>query len=310
MRVAVTGASGLIGSALVPALRARGHEVIRLVRRAPAAPDEVRWDPSTGDVARRVGEAAPVGLDLAGLAGVDGIVHLAGAGVGDKRWTDAYKAEILDSRVQGTTTIARAAAALDPKPSVLVCGSAIGYYGDTGDHAVTEESPQGAGFLADVVAQWEASAQPAIDAGIRVPYARTGLVVSSKGGAWKRLMPIFKAGLGGKVGSGKQYWSFISMRDEIAALIALLEDDRYRGPVNLTAPTPVTNSEVTAAMGRVLGRPTVLPVPAFALKVALGEFSQDVLGSQRVLPKVLEHDGFAWSDPTIDSAIRQAVAGD
>ena len=240
MRVAVTGASGLIGSALVPALRARGHEVIRMVRRAPTAPDEVRWDPRTGDV------------DLAGLAGVDGIIHLAGAGVGDKRWTDAYKAEILDSRVQGTTTIARAAAALDPRPSVLVSGSAIGYYGDTGDHAVTEESPQGAGFLADVVAQWEASAQPAIDAGIRVPFARTGLVVSSKGGAWKRLMPIFKAGLGGKIGSGKQYWSFISMRDEVAALIALLEDDRYSGPVNLTAPTPVTNAEVTAALDAAL----------------------------------------------------------
>lgn len=309
MRVAVTGASGLIGSALVPALRARGHEVIRLVRRAPAAPDEVRWDPRTGEGARRVGEAAPVGLDLAGLAGVEGIIHLAGAGVGDKRWTDAYKAEILDSRVQGTTTIARAAAALDPKPSVLVCGSAIGYYGDTGDRAVTEESPQGSGFLADVVAQWEASAQSAVDAGIRVPFARTGLVVSSKGGAWKRLMPIFKAGLGGKIGSGKQYWSFISMRDEVAALIALLEDGRYAGPVNLTAPTPVTNTEVTAAMGRVLGRPTLLPVPSFALKVALGEFSQDVLGSQRVLPRVLEKDGFTWSDPTIDSAIQQAVAG-
>jgi uncharacterized protein (TIGR01777 family) len=310
MRVAVTGASGLIGSALVPALRARGHEVVRLVRRPASAPDEVRWDPRSGDVARRDGGAAPVGLDLAGLAGVQGIVHLAGAGVGDKRWTDAYKAEILDSRVQGTSTIAQAAVALDPRPSVLVSGSAIGYYGDTGDHAVTEESPQGAGFLADVVAQWEAAARPAIDAGIRVPLARTGLVVSSKGGAWKRLMPIFKAGLGGRVGPGSQYWSFISLRDEVAALIALLEDDRYAGPVNLTAPTPVTNAEVTAAMGRVLGRPTLLPVPSFALKIALGEFSQDVLGSQRVLPTVLEHDGFTWQDPSIDAAIRQAVAGD
>ncbi len=297
MRVAVTGASGLIGSALVPALRARGDEVVRLVRRAPSAPDEVRWDPRSGDV------------DLAGLAGIQGIVHLAGAGVGDKRWTDAYKAEIRDSRVQGTTTIAKAAAALDPKPAVLVCGSAIGYYGDTGDRIVTEQSPQGAGFLADVVADWEASARPAIDAGIRVPFARTGLVVSSQGGAWKRLMPIFKAGLGGKIGSGSQYWSFISLRDEIAALIALLDDERYAGPVNLTAPTPVTNSEVTAAMGRVLGRPTMLPVPAFALKIALGEFSQDVLGSQRVIPTVLEADGFTWSDPTIDEAISQAVAG-
>ena len=297
MRVAVTGASGLIGSALVPALRARGDEVVRLVRRAPSAPDEVRWDPRSGDV------------DLAGLAGIQGIVHLAGAGVGDKRWTDAYKAEIRNSRVQGTTTIAKAAAALDPKPAVLVCGSAIGYYGDTGDRIVTEQSPQGAGFLADVVADWEASARPAIDAGIRVPFARTGLVVSSQGGAWKRLMPIFKAGLGGKIGSGSQYWSFISLRDEIAALIALLDDERYAGPVNLTAPTPVTNSEVTAAMGRVLGRPTMLPVPAFALKIALGEFSQDVLGSQRVIPTVLEADGFTWSDPTIDEAISQAVAG-
>jgi uncharacterized protein (TIGR01777 family) len=257
----------------------------------------VRWDPRSGDI------------DLAGLAGVEGFVHLAGAGVGDKRWTDAYKAEIRDSRVQGTTTIAKAAAALDPRPRVLVCGSAIGYYGDTGDRAVTEESPKGQGFLADVVADWEASAKPAQDAGIRVPFARTGLVVSSHGGAWKRLMPIFKLGLGGKVGSGRQYWSFISLRDEVAALIALLDDDRYAGPVNLTAPNPVTNSEVTSAMGRVLGRPTVLPVPAFAIKAALGEFSQDVLGSQRVLPTVLERDGFVWSDPTIDQAIAQAAAG-
>ena len=297
MKVAVTGASGLIGSALVPALRARGHEVVRLVRRAPSAPDEVRWDPAAGTV------------DLAGLQGIDAVVHLAGAGVGDKRWTEAYKKEIRDSRVQGTTTIAQAMASLDPRPKVLVCGSAIGYYGDTGDRAVTEESPQGAGFLADVVADWEASAKPAIDAGIRVPFARTGLVVSSKGGAWKRLLPIFRLGVGGKVGSGKQYWSFISLRDEVAALIALLEDERYRGPVNLTAPHPVTNAEVTAAMGRVLGRPTVLPVPAFAIKAALGEFSQDVLGSQRVLPQVLESDGFNWSDPTIDQAIQQAASG-
>ena len=297
MRVAVTGASGLIGSALVPHLRARGHEVVRLVRRAPSSPDEVRWDPTTGDV------------DLAGLTDVQGVIHLAGAGVGDKRWTDAYKAEILNSRVQGTTTIALAMVALDPQPTVLVCGSAIGYYGDTGDARITESSPQGAGFLADVVAQWEASAQPAVDAGIRVPFARTGLVVSSQGGAWKRLMPIFKLGAGGRIGSGRQYWSFISLRDEVAALTALLEEDRYSGAVNLTAPQPVTTAEVTRAMGSVLGRPTLLPVPAIALKVALGEFSQDVLGSQRVMPTVLTAEGFTWSDPTITTAIEQAVAG-
>ena len=297
MRVAVTGASGLIGSALVPHLRARGHEVVRLERRAPSSPDEVRWDPTTGDV------------DLAGLTDVQGVIHLAGAGVGDKRWTDAYKAEILNSRVQGTTTIALAMVALDPQPTVLVCGSAIGYYGDTGDARITESSPQGAGFLADVVAQWEASAQPAVDAGIRVPFARTGLVVSSQGGAWKRLMPIFKLGAGGRIGSGRQYWSFISLRDEVAALTALLEEDRYSGAVNLTAPQPVTNAEVTRAMGSVLGRPTLLPVPAIALKVALGEFSQDVLGSQRVMPTVLTAEGFTWSDPTITTAIEQAAAG-
>lgn len=295
MRVAVTGASGLIGSALVPALRERGHDVLRLVRRAASAPDEVRWDPETGEV------------DLAALNGIDGVVHLAGAGVGDKRWTPAYKRTILLSRVNGTDTIARAMAHLEPKPRVLVSGSAIGYYGDTGDRAVTEASPQGSGFLADVVAQWEAAAQPAQDAGIRVAFARTGLVVSDEGGAWKRLLPIFRVGLGGKIGSGSQYWSFISLRDEVTALITLLEDESYSGPVNLTAPTPVTNADVTAAMGRVLGRPTILPVPAFALKIALGEFSSDVLGSQRVLPEVLEGHGFTWADPSIDDAIRATL---
>lgn len=295
MRIAVTGASGLIGSAVVPALRERGHEVIRLVRRTPSAPDEVRWDPEAGEV------------DLAGLNGIDGVIHLAGAGVGDKRWTPAYKRTILLSRVNGTDTIARAMAHLEPRPRVLVSGSAIGYYGDTGDREVTEASPQGAGFLADVVAHWEAAAAPAQEAGIRVAFARTGLVVSDDGGAWKRLLPIFRLGLGGRIGSGRQYWSFISLRDEVTALIDLVEQDRYVGPVNLTAPVAVTNTEVTAAMGRVLGRPTVLPVPAFALKIALGEFSSDVLGSQRVVPTVLEQHGFTWADPSIDDAIRATL---
>ena len=297
MKVAVTGASGLIGSALVPALRSRGHEVVRLVRRPTSAPDEATWNPSAGSV------------EFDRLAGTEGIVHLAGAGVGDKRWTEQYKKEIRDSRVQGTRTIAEAAAALDPRPAVLVSGSAIGYYGDTGDREVTEASPHGSGFLADVVVDWEAAARPAQDAGIRVPFARTGLVVSSRGGAWKRLLPIFRFGLGGKIGSGQQYWSFISLADEVAALVALLEDSRYDGPVNITAPKAVTNAEVTAAMGRVLGRPTLLPVPAFALKAALGEFSQDVLGSQRVRPAKLEESGFTWRDPSIDAAIRAAADG-
>jgi len=295
MKIAVTGSTGLIGSALVPALRQRGHDVLRLVRRAPATPDEAQWDPARGTV------------DMARFADTQAVFHLAGAGVGDHRWTDAYKKEILDSRVEGTRTISSAIASLSAPASAFICGSAIGFYGDTADRAVDETAPQGAGFLADVVGQWESSASAAVDAGIPTVFARTGLVVSGEGGAWARLFPIFKAGLGGRVGSGNQYWSFISLRDEISALLHLL-DNPTPGPVNLTAPTPVTNKEVTAAMGRVLGRPTVLPVPAFALKAVLGEFSQDVLGSQRVLPGQLQAMGFIWQDADIDAAIRSALA--
>lgn len=294
MKIAVTGASGLIGSALVPHLRARGDEVVRLVRRAATAPDEVSWDPAAGTV------------DIDALAGTDAVVHLAGAGVGDQRWTDAYKKKILDSRVASTHTIVRAMIELDPKPRAFVAGSAIGWYGDTGDRKVDESDPAGSGFLADVVRAWEAAASPAADAGIRVTHARTGLVVAKEGGAWARLFPIFRLGLGGKLGSGRQYWSWISLRDEVAALTFLLDNQAMSGPVNLTGPHPATNAEVTAAMGRVLGRPTLFPVPAFALKTALGEFSTEILGSARVLPAVLESAGFVWQDPTVESAIRAA----
>lgn len=294
MKIAVTGASGLIGSALVPHLRARGDEVVRLVRRAATAPDEVSWDPAAGTV------------DIDALAGTDAVVHLAGAGVGDQRWTDAYKKKILDSRVDSTHTIVRAMIELDPKPRAFVAGSAIGWYGDTGDRKVDESDPAGSGFLADVVRAWEAAASPAADAGIRVTHARTGLVVAKEGGAWARLFPIFRLGLGGKLGSGRQYWSWISLRDEVAALTFLLDNQAMSGPVNLTGPHPATNAEVTAAMGRVLGRPTVFPVPALALKTALGEFSTEILGSARVLPAVLESAGFVWQDPTVESAIRAA----
>jgi uncharacterized protein len=294
MKVAVTGASGLIGSELVLSLLSDGHQVLKLVRRMPEWPDEVRWDPAEGT------------LDAEGLAGVDAVVHLAGAGVGDHRWTQAYKREIRDSRVLGTTTLARGLAGMDKPPGVLVSASAIGFYGDTGDRPVDEAAPAGAGFLAEVCAEWEAAADPARAAGIRVVHPRTGLVVSRIGGAWARLFPIFRAGLGGRLGSGRQYWSFMGMRDEIAALRFLITSD-LAGPVNLTAPEPVTNADVTAAMGRVLGRPTLLPVPAFALKTALGEFSQDVLGSQRVIPRALQDAGFVWQDPTIDDALRSAL---
>ncbi|MEU5216236.1 TIGR01777 family oxidoreductase [Streptomyces sp. NPDC020807] len=294
-RVAVTGASGLIGAALVRSLRADGHDVLRLVRRPAATADEVEWDPKR------------LYVDAAGLVGVDAVVHLAGAGVGERRWTEAYKREIRDSRVLGTTAIAQALAGLANPPEALVCGTALGWYGDTGSRAVDESAPAGTGFLPSVCVEWEAAAAPAEAAGIRVTYARTGLVVARQGGAWGRLFPVFRAGLGGRMGDGRQYWSHISLHDEVAALRHLVDTPSLSGPVNLTAPEPVTNREVTAAMGRVLRRPTVCAVPAPALRLVLGDFAQDVLGSQRVLPSRLLESGFTFAFPTIDEAIRAAA---
>ncbi|MFE6229434.1 TIGR01777 family oxidoreductase [Streptomyces sp. NPDC057854] len=294
-RVAVTGASGLIGAALVRSLRADGHDVLRLVRRPARTADEVEWDPKR------------LYVDGAGLVGVDAVVHLAGAGVGERRWTEAYKKEIRDSRVLGTTAIARTLAGLAEPPETLVCGTALGWYGDTGSRAVDESAPAGSGFLPSVCVEWEAAAAPAEDAGIRVTYARTGLVVARQGGAWGRLFPVFRAGLGGRLGDGGQYWSFISLHDEVAALRHLMDTPGLSGPVNLTAPEPVTNREVTAAMGRVLRRPTPFPVPAPALRLVLGDFAADVLGSQRVLPGRLLSSGFTFAFPTIDAAIRAAA---
>ncbi|MEU7006120.1 TIGR01777 family oxidoreductase [Streptomyces sp. NPDC046332] len=294
-RIAVTGASGLIGTALVRSLRADGHQVSRLVRRPARTADEIEWDP------------ARLYVDAAGLVGVDAVVHLAGAGVGERRWSDAYKKEIRDSRVLGTRAIAEALASLADPPKVLVCGTALGYYGDTGSRAVDESAPAGEGFLPSVCVEWEAAAAPSEEAGIRVAYARTGLVVAAEGGAWGRLFPLFRAGVGGRIGDGRQYWSFISLHDEVAALRHLIDTDSLAGPVNLTAPEPVTNREVTAAMGRVLRRPTLLTVPAPALRLALGEFAVDVLGSQRVLPGRLLESGFDFAFPTIDESIRAAA---
>lgn len=295
MRIAVTGATGLIGSALGRSLKADGHDVVRFVRREPAAPDEARWDPARGFV------------DPAGLAGCDAVVHLAGAGVGDRRWTAAYKREIRDSRVKGTAAMASAVAAMAEPPRVLLCGTAVGYYGDTGDTAVDESAPSGEGFLPEVCVQWEAAAAPARDAGVRTVFARTGLVVAAEGGAWGKLFPIFKAGIGGRLGDGRQYWSYISMHDEIAALRHIIDTPALAGPVNLTAPEPLTNREVTAAMGRVLHRPAVFAVPAPVMRVVLGEFAQDVLGSQRVRPARLLESGFVFRYPGIEESIRAAL---
>ncbi len=294
MKVAVTGSSGLIGRALVAGLAADGHAVVRFVRRVPQEPDEARWDPTAGTI------------DPAALRGVDAVVHLAAAGIGDRRWTDDRKREILRSRVDGTTTLARALAGLDHQPSVLVSASAIGYYGDTAGRPVDETAPKGSGFASDVVEAWEQAAEPARAAGIRVVHPRSGLVMAKNGGAWARMLPLFRLGLGGRLGGGRQYWSYVTLADEVRGLRFLIDHD-LSGPVNLTAPEPVTNGELTAEMGRALHRPTVLAVPAFALRTVLGEISSEVLCSIRALPDVLTKAGFQWEHADLRSAVATLI---
>ncbi|MBB5933384.1 hypothetical protein FHS42_000402 [Streptomyces zagrosensis] len=294
MRIAVTGSTGLIGSALAHALRTDGHHVVRLVRHTPRTDHEVEWDPRRQWV------------DATGLIGCEAVVHLAGAGIADRRWSAARKRELRDSRVLGTAAIAEAVASLDTPPELMISGSAIGIYGDTGDRPVDEYAPPGHGFLADLCQEWEEAAAPAVEAGIRTAYARTGLVVARQGGAWGRMFPLFRAGLGGRLGAGDQFWSFIALRDEIAALRHIIDTESLSGPVNLTAPHPVTNREVTAAMGRVLHRPTALAVPRPALRLALGELATDVLSSQRVIPQRLLDSGFTFAFPRVDDAVRAA----
>ena len=292
-RVAITGASGLIGSALSAYLSARGDEVTHLVRRESRAPHEVSWDPAS----RRLAPG-----DLSGLTAV---VHLAGAGVGDHRWTPAYKQEILASRVNGTSTIATALAELG-EPNALVSGSAAGAYGDRGDEVLTEDSETGHGFLADVVREWEAATAPARDAGLRVANARTGLVLTPDGGAMRRVLPLARFGLAGPLGNGRQYWSWITLHDEVRALAHLIDQD-LAGPVNLVSPQPLHQAEVMKALGAQLGRPAVLPAPALALKLALGEFAGDILGSARILPSALTASGFVFSHDTIQGAMAWLV---
>ena len=293
MKIAIAGSSGLIGQALVNSLRDDGHEVLRIVRRPSTALTEVTWDPDAGTI------------DLARLEGTNVLINLAGAGVGDRRWTKSYKKLIHSSRINSTRTICQAAIAL--KPEVLINASAIGWYGETGANEVAENAPAGQGFLADVVRDWEKETQIAHEAGVRVVSIRTGLVVAKDGGAWAKILPIFKFGLGGKLGSGKQFWSFISLRDEIAAIKFLIANTKISGPVNLTAPNPATNTQVTKAMGKVLRRPTFFMVPAFILKLVLGEFSIEVLGSTRVKPAVLLDNGFEFLDPEITGALGTLV---
>jgi len=289
-RIAISGASGLIGTALVGHLRSEGHTVQRLVRRKAQAPDEIQWDPASDSV------------DIDALTGVDAIIHLAGANVGDHRWTKKYRAEILNSRLLGTTAIAHAVTTVAPK--VFISASAIGYYGETGNRAVTESDRGGDDFLAAVCREWEAAADLASNT--RVVKIRTGLVLEPTGGALGRMLPLFRFGVGGKLGSGKQWWSWITLHDQIRAICHLLESD-LSGPVNLTSPNPVTNQEFTAALARALHRPALLPVPGFALKIALGGFSTEILGSKKVLPQALLDSGFTFDYPHITSALDELV---
>lgn len=291
MKVVVSGASGLIGGPLLDRLCADGHDVLQLVRREPRGPDEVRWDPATGQ------------LDRDALQGVEAAVNLSGAGVGDKRWSPEYKEVIRRSRIDTTLTLAGVLAELEPRPRVLLQGSAIGFYGERGDEILTERSGPGQGFLAEVVTDWEAAARPAEEAGIRVAYLRTGLVMCPRGGAFGRLLPLFKLGLGGRLGRGSMWWSWITLADEIDAIVFLLEHD-VAGPVNLTGPAPVTNATLTAALGRALHRPAVFFVPPAALRIGLGGFAGEVLASQRVAPQTLLDAGFAFSHGDVDAAAR------
>jgi uncharacterized protein len=301
VKVAVTGSSGLIGTALVASLRADGHQVIRLVRRAPRASDEVRWDPRAAD-AGLLASGAP---DSSALDGLGGCVHLAGAGVADRRWTARYKAEIRASRVLGTRALAGALAKLSPPPAVLVAASAIGWYGDTGGRETDESAPAGQSFLARLVRDWEAAAGPASDAGIRVVHTRSGLVLTPRGGILARLLPPARLGLLPRFGSGRQVMSWISLPDEIAAVRFLIDRKDISGPVNLTAPAPVMNSEFTAALHAALGRRDLpwLRVPAPALRLAIGEAAVELLTSVRVLPGRLQEAGYPFRHPVLAQAL-------
>ncbi len=288
--VAITGSTGLIGGALVSALTARGDRVVRLVRSAPRTPVEVQWDPAS----RR--------LDPAVLEGVDAVVNLAGAGIADKRWSADRKREILASRVDATHAVATAISATG-RPIRLVSGSAIGFYGDRGEEELTEDSPAGTGFTTEVVLAWEGATAPAEAAGAPTAHARTGLVLAPHGGAMGRVLPLARLGLAGPLGSGRQWWPWITLTDEVAALVHLIDRPEVTGPVNLVVPVPSRQRDVMRALGKALGRPALLPAPTLALMAVLGEFAHEVLDSHRVLPVRLSGSDFAWQHPDLGSAV-------
>jgi hypothetical protein len=297
MKILVTGSTGLVGSVLLPFLRSKGHEVFRLVRsQAKVGPAEIYWNPEQGID------------DTSRLEGLDAVVHLAGENISEGRWTEEKKARIRDSRVKGTSVLSNALASLAQPPRTLLSASAIGYYGDRGDEIMREESAPGSDFLARVCREWEAATEPAAHKGIRVVYLRFGVILTPKGGALSKILAPFKFGVGGKIGSGKQYMSWITLDDVVGVIDHALLNDQLRGPVNVVAPNPVTNYEFTKTLGRVLSRPTIFPVPAFAARLAFGEMADAaLLASTRVEPARLKESGYVFKHPELESALRQML---
>jgi uncharacterized protein (TIGR01777 family) len=295
MRILVAGASGFLGSLLVPHLRDGGHEVTQLVRRTPEQAGQVRWDPAAGQ------------LDTTILGKTDAVINLAGVGISDKRWTPEFKRALRDSRIVTTRFLAEAIGRTENGPRALLNSSAVGYYGDTGDRETDEHAPPGQGFLADLCRDWEAATKTAEDAGVRVAHLRTGLPLSTNGGLLKPLMLPYRFGVGGPLAGGKQYTPWISVPDWLHAVSYVLEHEDISGPVNLTGPEPVTNAELGKALGEKLHRPSLVPVPTFALHVVLGEFAGEAVRSQRIVPRVLLTHGFSFAQPTVEAAMAEAM---
>ena len=299
MRILAAGSSGFLGSRLTDRLRAEGHEVVRLVRRSPRGADEVQWNPAAGQ------------LDPAVVSGVDAVTNLAGVNIGDRRWTGGFKEALRASRVDSTGTLARTIAALpaERRPRALLNASAIGWYGDTGDRPVEEDAPAGEGFMADLCRVWEAATAPAERAGVRVVRLRSGLPLDRAGGFLKPQLLPYRLGIAGKFGSGRQWVAWISLADWLAAVTFLLAHEDIAGPVNVVSPAPVTNAELTKALGSALHRPTVMPVPGIALRILLGEMAIEALRSARVMPGVLNRTGFSYQHPDLAGALRAALTG-
>jgi len=299
MKILVSGSHGLVGKALIRSLTTDRHDIVRLVRGTPAGPAEIEWHPNEGRI------------DDAALEGLDAVVHLAGESIASGRWSDEKKRAIRDSRVKGTALLSDAIARLSRLPALFVSASAIGYYGNRGDEVLTETSAPGKDFLSRVCVEWEQATKPAVEKGIRTIYARFGIILDANEGALAKMLMPFRMGVGGRLGNGKQWMSWIAIEDVVNGLKFLVEDGSIRGPVNLVAPNPVTNAEFTKALGRVLSKPTLFPVPAFGARLAFGEMADALLlSSQKVNPAVLKERGFRFAQPSLEPALRQILATD